>query len=363
MPKIDPTALRNARKNQKPTRISQQILADRVGVDKRTIAAWESKKPEGMPSISEKNLKKLAQTLKVSVENLTGERPMASMSQGDKHRLSAEISSTAMFSYDVLEDRYGLTKAELIEAAPMLFEALNHIFLKKRQEKLNAVKAVANTLEAILPNPMDFLLVHDGRVPGWGPEAWGVEASLDFEQSQIDRCTPFTESGWSEIHGGCASNRFADMLFELEVPVSRLAIVFAEGVERFPDYLVGLEELRDLTGVTVDRPISQKAKQAAYAIVDGSIRLTDIPSLENSDARIDWVIAKAPALYRENEWGYDWEPFPDYPTGDMLPRARTQLEADLNAFPIGAHMSDDDAAELDWAGSKAEGQGDNNASA
>ena len=80
----------------------------------------------------------------------------------------------------------------------MLFEALHHIFLKKRQEKLDEVRKLASTIESIVPTPWPGSFAAVSDVPGWGPDGWGVGASLDFEQSEIDRRAPFTPT-WVSI--------------------------------------------------------------------------------------------------------------------------------------------------------------------
>lgn len=343
MPKIDPNALRAARRNQKSGKLSQGALAEKIGVDQRTIATWERRTLEGgMPAINEKNLQKLARALAVETRYLTGEEAMPVGPERSRHRLSAEISAAAMFSYDVLEHRYGLSKDELIEAAPMLFEALHHIFLQKRREKLDAVKKLAATIEAIVPTPFPGAFSSVGEVPGWGPNGWGVEASLNFEQSEIDRLAPFTESRWSEIHNGCSSNRFADMLFELGVQDGRLAVIVEEGVRRFPDYLVGLEELREITGVSAEEPVSQKAKQAACVVLDRIVKLAEVPNIKDKDSRVDWLASRVHPADPQEE--YDWQPFSKHQADCLVPRHYVDRVA---SFPHGLGEDDNDDTSSD----------------
>jgi transcriptional regulator with XRE-family HTH domain len=319
MPNIDPNALQEARKRQKPGKMSQAQLAKKIGVAQRTIAAWEKRTTNGeVPSISDKNLKKLATTLNVEVQCLTGEEPMPLAPERSKSRLSAAISTNALFGYDVLEHRYGIKRDELIEAAPMLFEALHHIFLKKRQEKLDAVQKLASTIEAIVPTPWPGSFEAVSDVPGWGPDGWGVGASLEFEQSEIDNRAPFTPSYWDEIHEACLSNRFADMLHELEVPAGRLAVLLKQGVDQFPDYLVGLEELRAITGVSPDEPVSHKAKQAACAVLDRAVRLAELPKIEDANARVEWLASHVDPTDPQEQ--YYWEPFAEFQTDCLVPR-------------------------------------------
>lgn len=319
MPNIDPNALQEARKRQKPGKMSQSLLAEKIGVAQRTIAAWEKRATNGdMPPISDKNLQKLAKVLNVEVKCLTGEEPMRPAPEKSKSRLSAAISANAMFGYDVLEHRYGIKRDELIEAAPMLFEAIHHIFLKKRQEKLDEVRKLASTIESIVPTPWPGSFAAVSDVPGWGPDGWGVGASLDFEQSEIDRRAPFTPSCWDEIHEASLSNRFTDMLHELEVPAGRLAVLLEEGVGRFPDYLVGLEELRVITDVSPDEPVSHKAKQAACAVLDRAVRLAELPDIEDANARVDWLASLVDPADPQEE--YHWMPFSEYQTDCLVPR-------------------------------------------
>ncbi len=164
---------------------------------------------------------------------------------------------------------------------------------------------------------MNHALVFDGHVPGWDADGWGVEASLNFEQSEIDRSSPFTESGWSAIHNGCSSNRFYDMLLELGVPAERLAVILEEGVAGFPDYLVGLGELRELTGVRQGEPVSPKAKKAAYALVDRAVKIAEIPAALDDDARTSWLAARVAPTDPQDQ--YSWQPFPEYFFEDVIP--------------------------------------------
>jgi transcriptional regulator with XRE-family HTH domain len=324
MPNIDPNALQEARKRQKPGKMSQSLLAEKIGVAQRTIAAWEKRATNGdMPSISDKNLQKLATALNVEAKCLTGEEPMPLAPEKSKSRLSAAISASAMFGYDVLENRYGIKRDELIEAAPMLFEALHHIFLKKRQEKLDEVRKLASTIESIVPTPWPGSFAAVSDVPGWGPDGWGVGASLDYEQSEIDRRAPFTPSCWDEIHEASSSNRFADMLHELEVPAGQLAVLLEEGAGRFPDYLVGLEELRVITGVSPDEPVSHTAKQAACAVLERAVRLVELPDIDDASARVDWLASHVDPADPQEE--YHWVPFSEHQTDCLVPRRYTNI--------------------------------------
>lgn len=333
MPNIDPSALQEARKRQKPGKMSQSVLADKIGVAQRTIAAWEKRATNGdMPSISDKNLKKLATALNVEAKYLTGEEPMPPAPESSKSRLSAAISANAMFGYDVLEHRYGIKKDELIEAAPMLFEAVHHIFLKKRQEKLDAVRKLASTIEAIVPTPWPGSFASVSDVPGWGPDEWGVGASLDFEQSEIDRRAPFTPSCWDEIHEASGSNRFADMLHELEVPAGQLAVLLEQGVSRFPDYLIGLEELRAISGVSPDEPASYKVKKAACAVLGRAVRLAELPDIKDANARVDWIVSHVDPSDPQEE--YHWEPFAEFQTDCLVPTHSRELKPGLGPVDI-----------------------------
>jgi len=96
---IKPDALRQAREHHKP-KLSQEALAGKVKVNKRTVAEWEKIKPDrsGNP-IREAHLQALERALGVRLEQLTGEEQMDPEVQTSKHRITAQISGSALFSY------------------------------------------------------------------------------------------------------------------------------------------------------------------------------------------------------------------------------------------------------------------------
>lgn len=65
------------KEERKKAQLSQEQLADKVGVSRQTIYKWEN--DQAMPDL--KNLKKLAETFNVSVENMLDEEASVSTQQ------------------------------------------------------------------------------------------------------------------------------------------------------------------------------------------------------------------------------------------------------------------------------------------
>jgi hypothetical protein len=96
-----------------------------------------------------------------------------------------------------------------------------------------------------------------------------------------------------------------------------------EGVGRFPDYLVGLEELRVITGVSPDEPVSHAAKQAACAVLERAVRLVELPDIDDASARVDWLASHVDPADPQEE--YHWVPFSEHQTDCLVPRRYTNI--------------------------------------
>ncbi len=138
-------------------KLTQQALADlsKVGIAtiKRVCSGKDSPKGQRLHT-----LKKLAEALKVPVDVLTAsELPPADEDQHLKSfvTIKAPVSRQTDLSYQAVEAIYGIPRSAQIAMAPLFAALIAEASLKWRNERLQALSAVADRLDAIrVDNPL-----------------------------------------------------------------------------------------------------------------------------------------------------------------------------------------------------------------
>ena len=173
--KIDPERLHSLRNKKGFTR-SQ--LAQRSGISERTIQRLENE-PQRSQKSQEHTLNSLAQALGVEKEPgvLTGELPLPNSDKAptgdnsDRVQIGAQIAPKTRLAYDLIKHRYGVSRTEIINMAPLFFVLLAEGSLAQRREKL---KEVEDMLGAIGRNKGHGRYLVRGIQPGRGSRRVGI---------------------------------------------------------------------------------------------------------------------------------------------------------------------------------------------
>jgi transcriptional regulator with XRE-family HTH domain len=290
MPQIDPAALRAARERQKPKKISQGELSVKMGVDKRTIATWESRKPDAlMPNISEKNLQKLARTLNVPVGQLTGEDPVTDPLPVTHVTMRSKITTVAQMNYDLVSNKYDVSSDQLAQLAPLMFAILVEDSFAWRKEQLELHKK-ARELKSLLRETVHY---YEG-----GPSDEDVDKVILNEEEAIDAREVFTrfsnypdDSCWDDTFH---SDRFTDFIAsKVRKAGSNIRVGLPMGIEEYRNimaaevkYIAVSDLYQDITGVDDD---AEKAA-LAFGLLSGLARLHDAPTdVQTTGALRAWV--------------------------------------------------------------------------
>jgi transcriptional regulator with XRE-family HTH domain len=138
--------------------LNQQALADRSGVSLSTIKRICGGK-EMAKGLRHHTVSQLAKHLRVSEDELTApdtqsSQQKSSQEQENEHlnssvRLKASISRQNDLSFQAVEAIYGISRKAQITMAPLFAALIAEASLKWRQERLDALGAVAERLEVI----------------------------------------------------------------------------------------------------------------------------------------------------------------------------------------------------------------------
>lgn len=131
--------------------LSQQDLADRSGVSKRTIARLEQGVGDGGNRNHTVNC--LARALKVGADVLAAplaEDDIDSVSV-NMQRVMSFISPHTLLNFDVVKERYGVGIDALVAAAPWMFALIAELSLADRRERLARAREALAQMQAAAP--------------------------------------------------------------------------------------------------------------------------------------------------------------------------------------------------------------------
>jgi transcriptional regulator with XRE-family HTH domain len=137
MPKLDPKALKEARKGKHWTR---RHLSDATKINISTIFRLESGKSE---SVRERTLRELAKALEVDTSELC---PASATRQT---LLKVDIDYAARNALTLVAHRYGVSEENIVQVAPLLFYIAAEQNLKDRGRRVTELRAAAKTLSDI----------------------------------------------------------------------------------------------------------------------------------------------------------------------------------------------------------------------
>ena len=273
--KIDHGRLRILREKK---RLSRPQLAERAKITVRTIQRLE-REPQRTQKSQEHTLNGLAKALNVEPGVLTGESPLPKF---DKAPVSD--SEKARLAYDLIKRRYGVSRTEIINMAPLFFALLAEGSLARRREKLEEVGELIGRLQEI-----DY----DGRFI----DTSGVADIASGEESNsIAKADIFSKS-----FDTSESNQFASYLHKLANDLDISGIIDVDSGDlcfgsppKFPNYDIYREELDRIANGS---PIARVCLETGYA------RISEIPeelmAEDASEDRKKWLEDKLPNIIKE----------------------------------------------------------------
>lgn len=261
--------------------LSQKELAAKIGADVGTLSRWKTGK---IRKIRSDKLASLCDALGATPTALCDDGPLPETAADNARRdqVTIMLDTACRNALALIARRYGVTRQQIVEVAPLLFAIMAEQCLAERRRKLNEYSNAAPWhLRRSLRGPFDF---DDQEV-------------LDAEKRSIDKRDLFAArvGGWDEGHH--KDNPFArflsERLSETGLPKGK-AVTWEEG--EAPHYEIGIEELDELLG---------EDKYACFLVLSGNVALAEMPGdtrKATPDARAMWV--KEKAVLNERERAY-----------------------------------------------------------
>lgn len=255
------------------SRLSQKELAAKIGADVGTLSRWKRGK---IGVIRSGKLAKLCEALGTTPSELCAEGPLPeAVAAGDTARrgqVTMMLDTSCRNALALVARRYGVTRQQIVEIAPLLFAITAEQALAERGEWLDAYR------DAPPPHLRDLR----------GPSVEDDEALLEVEARSIKQRDLFAMQvgGWDEHHH--KNNPFARFLSERLSKTglkSGTRVIWDEG--EAPRYWIGIDELIDLLG---------RDKDVLKLVLSGRVALAEMPADTRKAApeiRALWVKEKA----------------------------------------------------------------------
>ncbi|MET4129928.1 helix-turn-helix transcriptional regulator [Roseovarius sp. MBR-6] len=250
---------------------SQQDLADRAKISKRTIARLEAGEAETGNRVH--TIRNLARALKVDAEVLSAPPSDDDINElgGGMQRVMTFVTSGTSLDFQMIQDRYGVSVDELVAAAPWMFTLLAEMSMLDRREKLSAARSNLTRLR-------EGMASHLGKD---GDPFGEVSARLDAEEASVVADDVLGKmlrdvEEWPEVEDHPFTAFLAEQAEKLKSPTVDAAELETQLLEPLPVWRIHLAWLNDLSG---GDPV------AAYALHSGLVRVSDIPNELREDAR------------------------------------------------------------------------------
>ena len=290
---VDPQRLRALRKGK---RMSRKKLAERSKVSERQIARIES----SATRVRGTTLARLAKALGEDMETLVGDEPISPKPPAaPPTQWGFRVSPQLNLAYDLVSHRYGPSRRELIELAPLLFTLLAEGSLAWRRQCLEQVGEAMDRLSDLGKKSQLYFanLPHSLSQEGYATEEMSI-AATDLRGDKVrSEGIGFAFFSEDDLY---AVTPFADYLCKLanDLEISGKVDFFPEttsdvavgefdmlwGLWGTEPYQVCREELEQIAG---------ESESASSALAHGDVRLSDIPKElmppDAKDKRVAWL--------------------------------------------------------------------------
>ena len=279
---IDPESLKALRTGKG---WSRRQLADRSRVSERQLARIESAH-DPVP-VRMTTFKKIAQALGVDGEKLSGANSVPRNPEKlEDVGLRVRVSPQLQLAYDLVSFRYGPTRREIVELAPLLFVLLAEGSLAWRLERAEKVDALIGRLQELGRHTALYCASFLEYVQEGNECERASISKPDLMGNDVRR------EEWGDGYEGVP---FCDYLCKLAEDMRIAGIV-----DFYPDTsdaTVGFETIWGAEPYEVCRDVlgelTGESKLARRALLHGDVRLSQIPkellSPEAKDARVAWL--------------------------------------------------------------------------
>ena len=279
---IDPQNLRALREAK---RLSRRQLAAKSRVSERQLARLESSRKAVRPT----TFKRIAEALGTDSKELSGASPLrqAPAPPEDVH-VGLRVSPQLLLAYDLVENRYGPTRRQIVELAPLLFVLLAEGSLAWRKKRVGEVDQLVDRL---------YELGTDTQI-NFGLWLEYMRDANEYERGSIGNADILGNDVRNEEWGDSYSAvPFADYLRKLakdmeiegtiDLPSYSFDAVGRGTIWGAEPYEVCRDRLAELTG---------GSKYARWALLHGDVQLSKIPrdllEKDAKDARVAWLESK-----------------------------------------------------------------------
>ena len=289
--KIHPETLKRCREQ---ARLSQEALAEKSKVGKKTISRIENGKGD---NIRVHTLNQLAKALQMRPDDLTKAHEEMTSGNPANRMLKAYVDADVALAYAFVEQRYNVQYQTLVEMAPLFFTLLAEGSLAWRREKLATVDEAADRLR-------------DWGESGGHSACWAALAEMENyalveEEHSIESCDLFGDE-FGERADDCGFNPYRNN------PFSEYLKKFVADVDDNNDNIVDLHSLdKDdvffraegkMPEYSICKPelerITKGNSRARHALAWGHVKISDIPEeLQEDEAsakRVQWMIERIP---------------------------------------------------------------------
>lgn len=252
-------------------RFTQQYLADRAKISKRTIARLEAGETEA--GNRNHTIRSLARALKVEPDVLLA--PPSDDDDNDfgmeMQRVMTFVTSGTWLDYQMVEDRYGVSVDSLVFAAPWMFALLAEMSLSDRREKLIAARTHITRLR-------ESMASHLAEAPD---PFFDVSARLDAEEASVVDDDVFGQKlpnveEWPEPEDVPFTAFLATQATNLKSPDLVLTQLDTQLCDPLPVWSIHSAWLNDVSGGDL---------VAAHALRAGLVRVSEIPAELRDEGR------------------------------------------------------------------------------
>ena len=287
---IDP---RNLRALREAKRLSRRQLAAKSRVSERQLARLESSRK----AVRSTTFRRIAEALGTDSKELSGPSPLQPMpAPPEDVHVGLRVSPQLRLAYDLVGARYGPTRKQIVELAPLLFVLLAEGSLAWRKKRVGKVDELVDRLRDLGKDSQLYFAKYVEDIC----EAADVERNSirtadvlgDKVRGEDFLCELFTED---DLYGVVP---FADYLCSLaeDMGVGGIVDFFPNDTDATVGYdtIWGAEPYevcKDLLG-----EMTGGSKYARWALVHGDVQLSKIPrdllKPEAKDARVAWLESK-----------------------------------------------------------------------
>ena len=285
---INPQRLRVLRKKK---RMSREKLAEKSEVSERQIARIES----SATRVRGTTLSRLAKALGEDLETLVGDAPVKpAPPAAEPTQWGFRVSPQLCLAYDLVSHRYGPSRREIIELAPLLFTLLAEGSLAWRRHCLEEVEEAVERLSDCGKKSHLYFASHSHLLEeGWGTEEMSIAAadlrgdkvrsegsSFDFMKDDLYAVTPFADY-LRQLATDLDISGKVDFFPET---AAHVAVGELDAIWGADPYQICREKLDEITG---------GSERACSALAYGDVQLSKIPkelmTPEAKEERVAWL--------------------------------------------------------------------------